>query len=103
MGALMDQDRVRARYRPQAATIARKLFHALRTRDFRRPSFLSLMTFKIKQRYWQREHETSVDHAYWVGRGWTEPQREFFIQIESNSFKVAFARLAGALIARFVT
>ena len=103
MGALMDPDPVRVRYQPQAAAIAQKLFRAIRTRGFTRPSFLSLMTFKIKQRYWQRIREESVDHAYWVGRGWTEPRREFFVQTETSPVKVAFARLAGALIARFVT
>lgn len=103
MGALMDRDQVNARYQVQAEAIARRFYEAIQNRAYTRPSFLSLMTFRIKQRYWQRMREESVDHAYWVGRGWTEPWRRFFVPIETNPVKVSFARLAGALIARFVT
>jgi multimeric flavodoxin WrbA len=102
-GALMKQDEIEARYREKTERIAQRLFHAIRERRFARPSFLSLMTFKIQQRYWQRNDQDSIDYQYWKQCGWTEPHREFYIQHKTNRLKVASARFAGAVIARFVT
>jgi multimeric flavodoxin WrbA len=103
MGARMEEDEVKARYQRQAADIAGKLFDSIRERRFARPSFVSLLTFKIQQLYWQRHADDSVDYRYWRKLGWTEPQREFYIQHQASRLKVALARLAGAALAPFVT
>jgi hypothetical protein len=102
-GALMDKKELKAHYEQKAARIARGLFYAIQERRFTKPSFISLMTFKVQQRYWQRTVGESIDYAYWKSRGWTEPHCEFYIQTRVNAVKVAFARLSGAVIARFVT
>jgi multimeric flavodoxin WrbA len=102
MGALMDRDEAAARYEGRVARIARDLFDAIRERRFARPSFLSLMTFGIQQRYWQRKTEHSVDYDYWRARGWTDMGRTFYVPHQANAVKVAAARLASAIVARFV-
>jgi multimeric flavodoxin WrbA len=102
-GARIKQDELTARYQKQTGGIAHRLFHAIRQQRFSQPSFLALMTFKIQQLYWQQTVEESIDYAHWKSRGWTEPQREFYIPHQANPLKVACARLAGAAIARFVT
>ena len=103
-GALMDQAEMEVRHLQQTERIGRRLFRAVYERRYTRPSFLSLMTFRIQQRYWQQASvQDSVDFRYWASRGWTEPHSEFYIPHEVNRAKVACARAAGALIARIVT
>ncbi len=102
MGALMDQDQMVARYRLRAERIAEDLFRSVATRRCRRPSFFSLMTFKIMQLARQRNPDGSVDYVYWKSRGWTDPGRQFFIPHQAGPIKVALARLAGSLLALFV-
>ena len=102
-GALMKPDELEARYRGKAERIAGRLFHAVRSQGFTRPSFLSLMTFKIQQRYWQRNPQDSLDYDYWRRHGWTDPRQEFYIRHGASRVKVATARLAGAVIGRLVT
>ena len=102
MGALMDRDEAAARYGDRAGRIARDLLHAIRARRYARPSFLSLMTFNIQQRYWQRETEPSVDRDYWSAQGWTDMRRAFYVPHRAHPVKVAAARLAGAILSRFV-
>jgi multimeric flavodoxin WrbA len=102
-GALMDRSEAKALYQAKAGRVAQDLFHAIYERRFTNPSFLSLMTFKIQQRYWQRAAGGSIDYEYWRDRGWTEPRREYYIAHNASRAKVASARLSGSVLARFVT
>ena len=102
-GALMDASEMQSRYRHATKRIAQALFDAVDEQQFSKPSFLSLMTFKIQQRYWQRTTEDSIDSEYWRNRGWTEPDQEFYVCHRAGRAKVVSARIAGGLLARFVT
>ncbi len=101
-GAYMPEEEIGARFGKRVARIADRLFTAIRQEDFRKPSLLSLLTFGVQQRYWSATGDT-IDYAYWSGKGWTNPDREFYIPHRANRMKVAFARLAAPLVARFVT
>lgn len=104
-GALMKPAEMQAQHEEKARQVAVSFFHTLRTRAFTRPSFLSLMIFKIQQMGWQRQGKdpNTIDYQYWKNQGWFDPQRKFYIPIQSSPVKVALARLAGASIARFVS
>jgi multimeric flavodoxin WrbA len=102
-GALMAQSEVEARYGAKTDKIAQALYHAIREQQYSRPSFLSLMTFRIQQRYWQRAAGGSIDYEYWRNNGWTRPDREYYIPHRAGRAKVVSARLAGSALARFVT
>jgi multimeric flavodoxin WrbA len=101
MGALAPAEEM-ARYRPDAARAAARLFDAISHQDALRPAFRSLMTFKIQQMAWQRQPPDSYDVAYWREQGWLEPDRTFYVAHRARRFKVGLARLAGAAIAPFV-
>ena len=103
-GALMKPGEMRATHAVKAEKIARKIYRDVSERKWARPSFMSLMMFKIQQRAWQRasRHDT-LDYAYWTGQGWTDPRGEFYFPHEASRLKVLLARLAGALIAPFVS
>ncbi len=102
MGALMEQVEMEHRYRSRTAQVAEALFQAISQRRFLRPSFLSLMMFRIQQLSWQQGPPDTLDYAYWEEQGWFEPSCDFYIEHRANRVKVALARLAGAVLARFV-
>ena len=103
MGALMEPETTATRFQKRAEQIANALYEAIRQRQFARPSFLSLMMFKIQQYSWQRgAREDTLDCQYWRNRGWFEPGCTFYIAHEANPVKLAVARLVGGIITRFV-
>ena len=101
MGALAPAEEME-RYRPEAARVATRLFNAISRQDALRPSFVSLVAFKIQQLAWQREPPDSYDVAYWQERGWLEPGCTFYVAHRASPLKVVLARLTGAAIARFM-
>jgi multimeric flavodoxin WrbA len=102
-GALMKQAEMEAQYRKKTERIAWNIYQAIAEQKFLNPSFLSLMTFKIQQRYWQRSAGESIDYAYWHNRGWTVSRRSYYTDHQANPIKVLLARLSGSFLARFVT
>ena len=102
-GALLAQPALEDRYRNKSVKIAEKIYTAVAEQRFLKPSFLSLMTFKIQQRYWQRNRDDSLDYAYWQSQGWTDSGRSYYSGHQANFLKVVLARLSGSLLAWFVT
>jgi multimeric flavodoxin WrbA len=102
-GALMAQKEMETRYREESRKIARDLFEAIHSHRFADPSFLSLMTFRIQQRYWQNNGAMSTDYIFWRERGWTNSDVDYYIPHGANRLKVAAARLTGSVLARYVT
>jgi multimeric flavodoxin WrbA len=101
MGALASAEEL-PRHRPAADIVADKLFRAVAQHQALNPSFVSLLTFKVQQLAWQRELVGSYDYAYWQGQGWLVPNCTFYLTHRANPVKVALARLAGAVVYRFV-
>lgn len=102
-GALMKRQEIQSRYENQIKKIGRKLFLSIAEKKFTQPSFLSLMTFCIQQRAWQRHIDDSVDYHYWKNRGWLDARQSFYIPHHANIIKVWGARLAGSLLAPLVS
>jgi multimeric flavodoxin WrbA len=102
MGALTPAEEM-ADHQPEAARVAARLFSAITREDALRPSFVSLMMFKIQQLAWQHQPPGSLDFAYWQEKGWLNPARTFYVTHRANPIKVALARLVGAVVYRFVT
>lgn len=104
MGALMPQTEMENRYDEKTARVAQAVFDGVSRRNHLRPSFLSLMIFRIQQGAWQQKvAEGTLDYAYWKGQGWFDPDRTFYIEHQASPLKVALARLTGAVVARLVT
>jgi multimeric flavodoxin WrbA len=102
MGALMEPDEVHSRFEQETARIADQLWQAVSQEHALRPTFLSLITFKIQQLAWQRDDPTTYDYAYWQSQGWLAPERTFYIDHRTGRAKVTLARGLGAVVARFV-
>jgi hypothetical protein len=105
MGAYMWQADLEQQYEEKTREIAGEIVTAVHTQRATRPSFLSMMTFKIQQAYWKKPPEDpneSYDYEYWRRNGWIDPQRDFYIWHKSSWVKAVLARMSGALLARFV-
>ena len=104
-GAYMWQADLEHHYEDTTRKIAGEIISAIHNLRACRPSFLSMMTFKIQQAYWKKPPEDSNerhDYEYWRRKGWTDPQREFYTWHKSSRVKAVIARMSGALLARFV-
>jgi hypothetical protein len=101
-GARMPAEEMERRYGQEAGRVAEALYRAISQRHALRPSFLSLMTFKIQQLAWQRENVDSLDYRYWKSQGWLDPSRTFYTAHHAARVKVVLARLVGAAIAKFM-
>ncbi|ATW24759.1 flavodoxin family protein [Candidatus Formimonas warabiya] len=103
-GALMKIDEINARYHHRIKKIAAKLFHAIMDKEVLKPSFYSLVVFRVQQKYWQKavgQHDL-FDFVYWGNKGWLEPHCEFYIPHKASRIKVNLARLIGDFISRFL-
>jgi multimeric flavodoxin WrbA len=101
MGALAVDEELPS-HQPAADRAAGMLFQAIAQQQALKPTFISLMVFKIQQLAWQREPPESYDNIYWQTHGWLAPDCTFYLSHRSNPFKVALARLVGVVISRFV-
>jgi multimeric flavodoxin WrbA len=104
MGARTKKADAEARFQEKTTQIAERFFQAVLTQADTPPSFISLITFRIQQAYWQRRSkDKSIDHTYWRNQGWTDPNRDYYTAHGAGRFKIVLARFTGALLALFVT
>jgi multimeric flavodoxin WrbA len=103
-GANMSPDVVRERHAEKIERVAKRLVRDIRRGGARKPSFLSLMIFRIQQAGWRKASPGSIDYAYWNGKGWLDERRcSWFLPHRASPITVAAARLAGSVAAAFVT
>jgi len=99
-GATMSMEEIRRRHVEKVARVSRKMFDEIRGNRFTRPSFLSLMIFRIQQAGWRKAAPDSIDYAYWRDRGWLDTRKStFFFPHRANPIKTVLARLVGAAAA----
>lgn len=102
MGALLPESEIET-IRPLARRAALRLFSAVVTCAYERPSFLSLMMFRIQQVSWQGAEPGSVDHNHWLENGWLESGRSFYLPHRAGRVKQTLARWVGEIVHRLVT
>jgi multimeric flavodoxin WrbA len=104
MGGLMKKEQAEAQFQYRTQKVAKEFLAALYHKKSMTPSFISLMTFRIQQDvWWQQPQPGTIDYEYWKNQGWTNPKRNYYVRHSANRFKVGAARLAGAILAPFVT
>jgi multimeric flavodoxin WrbA len=103
-GATMPASELKDRHAEKIGRAARKLFRDIRENRAARPSFLSLLVFRIQQSGWGKAAPGSIDHSYWKDRGWLDTRRcTWFLPHRANPLKVAAARLVGRVAAAVAT
>jgi multimeric flavodoxin WrbA len=100
-GARMNDKEMRSFHTRALAKSARCFFKAINERQYNRPSFLSLMMFRIQQMSWKSTDPNTVDYRYWQEKGWLEKRAQFFFPHQGSPLKTFLARGTGTLLARF--
>lgn len=103
-GALMKTDEINAHYHHKIIKIAAELIDAIMNNETLKPSFNSLVVFRVQQKYWQKaigQHDL-FDFVYWKNKGWLEPHCGFYIPCKVNRIKASLARLIGNVISVFI-
>ena len=103
-GANMPAEEMKRRHSGAILRGAQRLFLDVVQKRSMKPSFLSLMVFRIQQSGWGKSAPGSIDFAYWNDRGWLDTRRcSYFFPHKASRIKVAAARAAGAVTAAFMT
>ena len=99
--SLMPAEELAARYSQKIERAARKFLKDIRDRRVEKPSFFSLMAFRIGQAVVsQRAEPDSLDFSYWKDKGWLDTRScTYFVSHRANPAKVAGARLMGSMAA----
>lgn len=99
-GALIKDEEISAQYDKRLDRFAADLCKGIRHKSHK-PSFYSLLAFKIQQKCWQNNAgmRDSVDYTYWESNGWLEPHVKYYIPYTCSHVKVAAARAMGHLLA----
>jgi multimeric flavodoxin WrbA len=103
-GATMPAEELKARHGEKIGREARRFFNDIRENRAATPSFLSLLVFRIQQAGWSKAAPGTIDHAYWMGKGWLDMRRcTWFLPHHANPITVAAARLVGSVAAAVAT
>lgn len=102
-GALMGTADMEIKFGSKLKEAAQTLFYAIRDNTAARPSFYSLIAFKIQQRYWMKAvgYHNTYDYKYWHEKGWTDKNCDFYIPHRTGPVKKMIARFIAAIAARF--
>lgn len=102
-GALMKREQIYDRYNHKIKRISINLFNAIKKKKFLKPSFYSLIMFKVQQKHWQKNSNErhTIDYMYWNEKGWLAPGCTYYSIIKTNWLKVKTARLFGEMAAAF--
>lgn len=99
--SLMPAEELRERHSQKIQRAARKLLQDIRDRRAEKPSFFSLLAFRIGQIVVsQRAAPESVDFTFWNDKGWLDARRcTYYYPHRANPLKVGAARLLGSMAA----
>lgn len=87
------------RYKKQIRKAAKMFYTALNKKQFKSPSLLSLAIFKVQQRAnSDPKYKETLDYNYWVNNGYSNPKRNFFLDIKVSWMKRTMAGVMGRII-----
>lgn len=102
-GAITSREEIGSRHGGKIERLGRRLASAVSSRRWERPSFASLLVFRVQQKSWKRyareETEESLDARYWREHGWFDKRTTFYIPHRAPRLRVALARAAGSVLA----
>lgn len=102
MGALMTQEEAEMKFGAAADKLAAELSSAVLSQKALKPSFMSLMIFKVQQTIYRTSpvFKDTYDRDWWNTTGRLDKKRTFYIPHRANPIKVKAARAAGAVLAK---
>ena len=104
-GGYIEENQITSRYGDEIKVISNKLFKSINRRKAEKPSFYSLMVFKVQQKYWRKikSQENNFNYLYWENKGWLKEDCNFYISHNSNYIKIKLAGIIGTIMGIFFT
>lgn len=102
-GELMELSTMESKHGKEIRNAAEALFDSIKENAASKPSFYSLLTFIVQQKYWikwDKYHDT-MDYKYWHDSGWLESNCNYYIPHQANFLKVKIAQFVGRIVAVF--
>lgn len=102
-GATISYEQIKSQYSYKIRRLAEELFYSIKNEKAAKPSFYSLLAFKIQQQYWDfNKNNNSINYRYWANNGWLSPECDFFVKHKANVLKVKAASLIGKIVFKYV-
>ncbi len=105
MGARMPATETESAYAGRMDKEAREIIRVWMRGKICRPSFYSLLAFRVQQRCWRKEKEleSTADGRFWLQKGWLERKCCYYVPYRANPLKRMAARGLGWLVALFLS
>lgn len=85
MGALMADQQIEEKYAGTVARCANRLMESIKKNGARSPSFLSLLSFHIQQKYYRTSKNAgAVDRSYWQKNGWLDKNTDYYMPVHKG-------------------
>ena len=96
------KEALKKNYDKKIKKIAKKCYFGVKNKEFLSPSLVSLITFNIQQKHRANpELSSKIDYNYWKARGWTEPTKKFYLDVNTNFGKYYMSKLLSKVINLF--
>ena len=90
------------KYQNRIQKSAKMFYEAIAKQTFKSPSLLALMTFKIQQRSnTSPRYQNTLDYTYWKQKGFSNPNKGYFIATDTVWIKKKIASLMGSMLLRY--
>ncbi|MHC1682949.1 MAG: flavodoxin family protein [Clostridiaceae bacterium] len=76
-----------------------KFYSALIERKLNKPSFISVLSFKLQKDAFSRKDQKLADYKYWKAKGWLEKETKYYCNVKINFLK----RVIAEIIAKVIT
>jgi len=97
-GAQMPHEEISRKYGKRIKKAAKSLYSDIYNKKYMKPSFISLMIYKIRKKIWMRDKEDSANKTFWKEKGWLNPKTSYYIPHQSSKLKVFFAEAFSGLM-----
>ena len=103
-GDLMTVEEMEAKHGRAISKAADDLFKAIRDSSPFKPSFYSLVAYRVQKRYWKRtqKYRNTVDYQYWKDKGWLEDASNYYIPHGAGLPKVKLAQWISRIVMIFL-
>jgi multimeric flavodoxin WrbA len=102
LGALSSREEIEGKCGAALQKAAEKLAGALEYRLAEKPTLLSLVSFRVQQRFWRKETGDSLDFRYWKEIGWLDPRADYYMPHRAGSVKRTAARILAGVVSTFI-
>lgn len=100
MGALMPDQQIEKKCMSNLARCANQLMESIEENKARRPSFLSLLSFHIQQKYYRvSKNAGALDRSYWQDNGWLDKYTYYYMPVHKD-IKLWISKIFGLFLSK---